>query len=266
MIVSKCFGSTIKKIVLGFALMHVMVVASSGAVVYDTTAVAELTGSRTNLTGGGVDTVQFNNTSANHFSVSWVITNPVAGTWHYSYTFTGTATTGGQGFSHMILDTSDSCINVATNTLADPNCVKNITISTGSVVLVPGDYGPANPNPNFPVGADIIGVKFNVVGGPALPVTLAFDSDRPPVYGDFYLKIANSTTAYNNGLGIEGTSTLLSDFIARPDGSTPEPGTAFLMLAGVALVGLGKFIGLIRRSLHSRTWALKSTMAPSSTR
>jgi hypothetical protein len=259
MIDFKQFGSTVKKIALGFALLHLMAIASFGAVVYDTTAVAELTGSRTNLTGGGVDTVQFNNTATDHFSVSWVITNPVAGTWHYSYTFSGTATTGGQGFSHMILDTSDSCINVVTGTLADPNCVKNVTISSGTVVVVPGDYGLSTSDPNFPTGADIIGVKFNVVGGPPLPVTITFDSDRPPVYGDFYLKIANSTTAYNNGLGIEGTSTLLSDFIARPDTGTPEPSTVFLALIGAALVGAAKFS-------HSRTWALKSTMAPSSTR
>jgi hypothetical protein len=162
------------------------------------------------------------------------------------------------GLSHFILDTSDNCING--NAFADPNCIKNATISGGATVdLVPGTYGASPPNPNFPVGASIIGVKFNVVGGPALPVTITFDSDRAPVYGDFYAKIANDKTAYNNGLGHEATSLLLSDFIARPDGSLPEPGTVFLALIGVALVGAAKFS-------HSRTWALKSTMAPSSTR
>jgi len=166
-----------------------------------------------------------------------VITNPVVGTWHYSYTVSGTATTGGQGLSHLILDTSDTCINVAAGTLADPNCITN-----NAVTISPGKYISAPSNPNFPAGASIIGVKFNVVGGPALPVTLTFDSDRAPVYGDFYAKVANSTTAYNNGLGIETTSTLLSDFIAMPGELTPEPGTAALMLAGGALVGLGKLL------------------------
>jgi hypothetical protein len=237
MIDFKRFGSTIKGIALGFALLDVMAVASSAAIVYDTTAVAELTGSRTNLAAGGVDTVQFNNTVGNHFTVSWVITNPVAGTWHYSYTFSGTATTGGQGLSHFILDTFDTCINVAAGTLADPNCITN-----NAVTVSPADYTSAPSNPNFPVGADIIGVKFNVVGGPALPVTITFDSDRAPVYGDFYVKVANSTSAYNNGLGHEATSTLLSDFIATPGFITPEPSTAILMLAGVLLVGLGKLL------------------------
>ena len=237
MIDFKRFGAKIRTVVLGFALLQVMAVGSSGAIVYDTTAVAEMTGTRTNLAAGGVDTVQFNNTAGNHFTVSWVITNPVAGTWHYSYTFSGTATTVGQGLSHFILDTSDTCINVAAGTLADPNCITN-----NAVTVSPANYTSAPSNPNFPVGADIIGVKFNVVGGPALPVTITFDSDRAPVYGDFYVKVANSTTAYNNGLGNEATSTLLSDFIARPGDATPEPGSALLMLAGVLLVGLGKLL------------------------
>jgi hypothetical protein len=238
MIVSKCFGSTVTKLALAFALLHVLGVASFGAIIYDTTAVGELTGSRTNLVGGGVDTVQFNNTAGNHFTISWVITNPVAGTWHYSYTVSGTATTGGQGLSHLILDTSDTCINVAATTLADPKCITN-----NAITITPADYTLGTSDPNFPAGASIIGVKFNVVGGPALPVTLTFDSDRAPVYGDFYAKVANSTTAYNNGLGIETTSTLLTDFIAMPGDLTPEPGTVFLALAGIALLGLGKFLG-----------------------
>jgi hypothetical protein len=247
MIDLKLFSSNVKRIALWFALLPFMAVASFGAIVYDTTAVAEMTGSRTNLVGGGVDTVQFNNSASNHFIVSWVITNPVAGTWHYSYTFTGTATTGGQGLSHFILDTSDTCINVAAGTFADANCMTNSAIS-----LSPGNYTSAPSNPNFPAGADIIGVKFNVVGGPALPFTTTFDSDRAPVYGDFYLKVANSTTAFNNGLGHEGTSTLASDFIAMPGELTPEPDTAVLMLAGAALVGIGKLLRFRHPSLRNK--------------
>lgn len=244
MIRSNCVGSEVKLIALRLAWLHLMAMASFGAIVYDTTAVAELTGSRTNLVGGGVDTVQFNNTATDHFTISWTITNPSAGSWHYSYTIAGTPNgSGGVGLSHFILDTSDSCINLTSGTFTDPNCVTNATISGGATVsLVPGSYGPGSANPNFPTGADIIGVKFNVVGGPALPVTIAFDSDRPPVYGDFYMKVANTKTAYNNGLGLESTSTLLTDFIARPDTGNPEPGTALLALGGAAMLGLAKFL------------------------
>jgi len=247
MIYFKLFRSKAKRIALAFSLLQVTAVGSFGAVVYDTTAVAEMTGSRTNLLGGGVDTVQFNNTAGNHFTVAWVITNPTVGTWHYSYTFTGTATTGGQGLSHFILDTSDTCINLAAGTLADPNCIKNPTWT-----ITPANYTATPSNPNFPAGAAIIGAKFNVVGGPALPATITFDSDRAPVYGDFYVKVANSTSAYNNGLGIEGTSTLLSDFIAMPGELTPEPDTAVLMLAGAALVGIGKLLRFRHPTLQNK--------------
>jgi hypothetical protein len=137
--------------------------------------------------------------------------------------------------SHFILDTSDNCVNGAA--FADANCITNATISGGATVdLVPGSYGLSPANPNFPTTANIIGVKFNVVGGPAMPVTITFDSDRAPVYGDFYMKIANNKTAYNNGLGIEGTSLLLVTFRSRPDGQTPSR-AALLRACGLSLTG-----------------------------
>jgi hypothetical protein len=237
----KLLSSKVKRVVLGISLLPVMAVASLGAIVYDTTAVAELTGSRTNL-AGGVDAFQFNNTAADHFTVAWVITNPVAGTWHYSYTLSGTVTRGGKNLNHFILNTANSCINVVAGTLADPKCIANITISDGSESMVPGDYTAGASNPNFPAGADILGVKFNVSGGAKLPITLTFDSDQAPVFGNFYLSVSNSTSAYNNGLGNEGTSTFSNDFIAGPGAETPEPDTAVLMLAGAGLVGLGKLL------------------------
>src|SRR5437588_4762502 len=140
MVDSKLFSSKVKRMALGFFLLQIMAVVSFGAVVYDTTAVAELTGSRTNLTLGGVDTVLFNSTVSDHFTISWAITNPTASTWHYSYTLSGTPTgSGGAGVSHFILDTSDNCINVATASFADPNCITNATISGGATMaLVPG--------------------------------------------------------------------------------------------------------------------------------
>src|SRR5260370_10341154 len=102
MIDFKLFSSKVKRIALRFALLPAMAMASFGAVVYDTTAVAELTGSRTNLTGGGVDTVQFNNSARNHFTVSWVITNPIASTWLYRSTFTRTPTAQAQALRYLL--------------------------------------------------------------------------------------------------------------------------------------------------------------------
>src|SRR5262245_24996008 len=132
---SNCVARAVKKIAPACAVLHLMAMASFGALVYDTTAVGELSGSRTNLTGGGVDTVNFNSTTTDHFTISWTITNPSAGTWHYIYTFSGTPTgSGGVGLSHFILDTSDNCINLTSGTFADPNCMTNATISGGASV------------------------------------------------------------------------------------------------------------------------------------
>jgi len=176
------------------------------------------------------------------YTAAWTITNPSTNLWHYVYTFTFGVSSGGAGLSHLILNFSDSCINDINNTFADANCATNATVngSAPNVALVPGLYGPASANIGFPTGTTINGVKFNITGGPGSPVTIAFDSNRAPVYGDFYSKVANSSFAYNNGL-TNHASTLLSDFIARPDGDTPEPGTLSMLVGGLGLVGYAAF-------------------------
>jgi len=227
------FRPKAQRFLIGLALVQAFGTLAFGAVIYDSSAAGELTGSRSDPATSGVVT---NMTS---FQIGWTITNTGPSAWHYIYTISGVVASGGQGLSHFILDTSDNCINTTSGTFTDANCVTNATMSAGTVTLVPGDYSASAPNPNFPAGADIIGVKFNVVGGPALPVTIAFDSDRAPVYGDFYAKVANSSSAYNNGL-TNHASTTLSDFIARPDTSgsvIPEPAVGMLSAGGLLILG-----------------------------
>jgi hypothetical protein len=223
-----------QRFLIGLALVQAFGTLAFGAVIYDSSAAGELTGSRSDPATSGVVTTMTS------FQIGWTITNTGPSAWHYIYTISGVVASGGLGLSHFILDTSDNCINTTSGTFTDANCVTNATISAGTVTLVPGDYSSAGGgNPNFPVGPDIIGVKFNVVGGPAIPVTIAFDSDRAPVYGDFYAKVANSSTSYNNGL-TNHASTTLSDFIARPDTSgsvIPEPAAWLLSSGGLLLLG-----------------------------
>ena len=216
----RMLSASTRRILLGVAVACALSSTSFGAVIYGSTAVGELTGSRTSPTnvviGGSMTT----------YTAAWTITNP----------------SGGAGLSHLILNFSDSCINDINNTFADANCATNATVngSAPNVALVPGLYGPASANIGFPTGTTINGVKFNITGGPGSPVTIAFDSNRAPVYGDFYSKVANSSFAYNNGL-TNHASTLLSDFIARPDGDTPEPGTLSMLVGGLGLVGYAAF-------------------------
>lgn len=222
-----------QRFLIGLALVQAFGTLAFGAIIYDSSAAGELVGSRSTPSPGIVTTMT-------SFQIGWTITNTGPSAWHYIYTISGTVASGGQGLSHFILDLSDNCVDTTNGTFADANCVTNPTISSGTVSLLPGDYSSAGGgNPNFPVGPDIIGVKFGVVGGPALPVTIAFDSDRAPVYGDFYAKVANTSTAYNNGL-TNHASTTLSDFIARPDTSgsvTPEPAVGMLSAGGLFLLG-----------------------------
>ena len=95
------------------------------------------------------------------------------------------------------------------------------------------------PSPEIPSG-----IKFDEVDdyGEYYVNTFYFDTNLPPVWGDFYAK-GGRIFAYNNGFGIEPAGTNFTDWIARPDGIVvPIPGSVLLM--GSGLLGL---IGIRRK-------------------
>src|SRR6266851_3454605 len=100
--------SRVQQFLVGLALVQAFGTLAFGGIIYDTSAAAELTGSRSSPAPSGVVS---NLTS---FQIGWTITNTGPSAWHYAYTITGTVASGGQGLSHFILDTSDDCINTAT--------------------------------------------------------------------------------------------------------------------------------------------------------
>ena len=146
------------------------------------------------------------------------------------------------GVSHFALDTSDNCTNTS-------NCVYNLTINSISIAqssLIFGGNTSANGDPNFP--GSFFGVRFPGQINPAtnsnqLPLYVEFDSNRVPVYGDFYLKLGqgggtlpNGGSGWNTG-SINHASNNILDFVARPDTITvdnPEPST--LAMIGGALI------------------------------
>jgi hypothetical protein len=229
----------------GFGLAGVLLALMAGQAIagpmYDTSAIGELIGTRTE--GAGLTTGGAYATDRSTFMLSWVITPLAGGTFHYQYTLDGFNTrppgvsTGPKSpnISHLILDLSETCVDPG-----DAQCVTN-AVYGGGPHLEFGTFGPAPSNPGFPSAASIGGIKFDDTTG-AAPFLVAFDSNRAPVYGDLYLKGGSASFVYNTGLG-NHASIYVADFIARPDGTAaaiPEPATWLLFATGgVGLLGYG---------------------------
>jgi hypothetical protein len=222
---------------VGLAAFSVLLAASAQAApIYGTSAIGELTGSRTELlfeitTGGNYAT------DGETMTVTWVITNPSTDVWRYQYTF---SMYDNPSISHFILDLTDDCVDPDNQ----DSCVYDVSPPNDAEF---GTFGFSTSNPGFPTGQSITGIKFQDFDPEAEdPFTLIFFSDRAPVYGDFYIKGgsgANEAFAFNTGLKPENRSsedpTL---FIARPNGGddvviAPEP--AVLALFGMGLLAVG---------------------------
>lgn len=143
-------------------------------------------------------------------SISWsVVPNP-DGTLRYTYTLSGFP---GPGVSHFTLDVTDSAV-------LDPLSITSPTLNGNPIAFVLGDQDGI-------VGA----VKLDA--GADGTLVYSFDSNRAPVWGHFFVQ-GGAGFGTNVAFGDE-TSPDKFDYIARPDGSIPEPAMAGL-LAVLALL------------------------------
>lgn len=173
--------------------------------------------------------------------ISWTVTDNQDGTWNYSYDLSVYRA----DVSHFILETSPSFSEGNLLSTSYPGTFYEIMTHEASPGL------EQQPNPFLP--QDIYGPKFDI-GDAALPeseytsITISFNSDRDPIWGDFYAKCGKTgglsgtqNTVWNQGLVID-------DPLAAPDNGSylnhvlvpdtiPEPTTmGLLMLSGLALL------------------------------
>jgi len=188
--------------------------------------------------GGGLNGTGFwvtDNGNQNWFpaALSWEVTQNVDQTWHYEYTLNVFQA----DVSHFLLETSPS---FGSSNLIDP-------VYPGTSFEI-HSFTEQNGNPYMPGGA--YGVKFEIgdeaVAEPQYTnITISFDSDRDPVWGDFYAKCGavggTQNTVWNEGfldadpLAGPGDGSVLNHVLV-PD-TVPEPATALLMcLGGLALL------------------------------
>jgi hypothetical protein len=219
-------------------LFAMAITGTAGAsVVYETSALAELTGSRDISVIGGVDVL--NGGDLTSLFISWTIM-PIAGHYHYSYELSGT-TGPGLGVSHFALELSNSCTT-------DSTCIADATLNGSNVQ----GAGPEGAVPRTGIWRPRThGVRLNQALH-ATP-TIAFDSD-----GRHY---ANSTVKTGQqcgrGAALESATPWQQQyqhcyFIPRPDTETVnvDVSTAPEPLYSSLGVGTGS-IGLVRR--HHRS-------------
>jgi hypothetical protein len=218
--------------------------AAEAVPIWDTpVSVADYSGQRST---GALDLA-----GAGDAGIVWAITGNGDGSLHYAYTLT---TTAQNTISHFILDLSDNCTAIGT-------CFNNLRIlfpdSADGTQFA--SYSASGANPYMP--GTIGGVKIDGTISADGIFSFGFDSDRAPVWGDFYAKGGNPNTQPTKGFAVWNLGLadhLAQDagyFIAVPDTVSithgggqepiPEPSTALLLGAG--LLGFGATRRLRRR-------------------
>lgn len=196
------------------------------------------------VTGAGADGALIAGGAWNNpaTTLTWTVDNTTTpGKWHYGYTLT--VPTG--GISHMIVEVSDADPGpiFLLGNLLDPQSTPAGWIDD-PIELQTQVAGAGNPS----MPENVYGVKFNAEDNfDETTVTVTFDSDRAPVWGDFYAKGGGDNILYNAGFTTPDSDPAdppangsIDSHLLRPDSTmalVPAPSGILLGSIGVVLVG-----------------------------
>ena len=161
------------------------------------------------------------------------------GKWHYTYYLMVPT----KDISHMIIEasngdrpfTSENLFSVASS---PANWVDSIEIQ---------NFTPNSSTPYMP--EEMYGIKLNAAKDATI-LTVSFDSDRGPVWGDFYSKDGFSTCVgwnalYNTGFTVNDYDPVfaamngsLQNHLLVPDSYIPSPGGFLLVCIGAVLTSM----------------------------
>ncbi|MBN2590158.1 MAG: hypothetical protein JXA96_09875 [Sedimentisphaerales bacterium] len=161
------------------------------------------------------------------------------GKWHYTYYLLVPS----KDISHMIIEASNgdrpfTSENLFSVTSSPDNWVGSVEIQ---------NFMPDNSTPYMP--EEMYGIKFDAAKGATI-VTVCFDSDRGPVWGDFYSKDGYSSCSgwnalYNTGFSLNdydpfapAANGSVQNHLLVPDSFIPAPGAIILVCIGTALTGV----------------------------
>ena len=165
--------------------------------------------------------------------ISWVVSQNEDMSWHYNYVLSVPDTES--AISHFILETSA--------TFTEDN-IYNMDGSFGGIeIKMHSAMSPGSPDQP----EDIYGIKFEDTDGRT--VTIDFDSQRDPIWGDFYAKGGRKIKQqmWNGGITVVDPSIVIgngsfNNQILVPDTTSsmvPEP-------ASMLLISLGALMARIR--------------------
>jgi hypothetical protein len=170
-------------------------------------------------------------------TLSWTVDNTTTqGLWHYNYMLTVPT----KDISHIIIEASNGDNPFTTDNLFSSGSSPSDWIDSIEV----GMFTPDGSTPYMP--ESIYGIKFDADSDSTF-VTISFDSDRAPVWGDFYSKDGITPggdwcAVYNSGFALAdpllpAANGSLQGHLLVPDSYIPAPGAIVLVCIGTVLTG-----------------------------